>query len=78
MIVRVKYFDFHADNHQGGSGHTVEGSIDFHIPDDMHAINVPDFVEEKVEDLVSKKRPFVLRGPEPPPVTIRAVEIILA
>ncbi len=68
----VSYIDFHWDNHQGGSGTSVEGQCIIEFPADLKASNLPEYVTATLKIELQRTRPF-LQGSVP---TIKKIELL--
>ena len=71
----VKYIDFHMDNHQGGSGKTVNGTMFLEIPDAVKCGDLREFIQDQLAQHLKARRPFgeTEHGYQP---TIVSVEMI--
>jgi hypothetical protein len=58
MKVFVSYVDFHWDNYQGGSGHSIDARVVVDIHESLLVRDVYGFVHNAVLDHVLKRRPF--------------------
>lgn len=75
MTVLVSYVDFHADNHQGGSGRLFAFRKAVVIPDDMPASQIEEYVTKVIREIAEHDRQFNgvnVSGP----VAIQGIEII--
>jgi hypothetical protein len=58
MRILIKYIDFHMDNHQGGSGRTIEGTMSIDAHDFLTCGELFEFIHRELALHLNDRRPF--------------------